>query len=49
MAGIKKGTITTPPSYCGWWKHMRHNGKRLYWKAERKAARAALSKVRSRP
>jgi hypothetical protein len=37
MATVKKGTLTPVPSYCGWWKHLRPDGKRFYWKRERKA------------
>jgi hypothetical protein len=39
MANIKKGTLTKTPPFCGWWKHLRKYGKRLYWKGERKAAK----------
>ena len=39
MATVKKGTLTGVPSMCGWWKHLRRYGKRLYWKRERKAAK----------
>lgn len=39
MATVKKGTLTAAKSLSGWWKHQRRVGKRLYWKAERKAAK----------
>lgn len=42
MAHIRKGILTAPQSYSGWWKHLRKFGKRLFWKAERKAAKLNL-------
>lgn len=39
MATVKNGTLTKTPPYCGWWKHLRKYGKRVFWKAERKAAK----------
>lgn len=42
MATVKKGQLTRAPSYCNWWKHLRRYGKRLYWKAERKAAKKEM-------
>lgn len=35
MATVKKGLLTPPGE---WWKHLRWK-KRLFWKAERQAAR----------
>ena len=34
MASVKKGQLTPPPQ---WWKHLKEF-KRVFWKAERKAA-----------
>jgi hypothetical protein len=39
MATVKKCNLTAQRSLSGWWKHLRRVGKRLYWKAERKAAK----------
>jgi hypothetical protein len=44
MASIKKGQITRAPSYCGWWKHLRREGKRVFWKQERQAQKAEAKK-----
>lgn len=35
MANVKKGLLTPPPE---WWVHLREM-KRVFWKAERKAAK----------
>jgi hypothetical protein len=35
MAHVRKGQLTPAPQ---WWKHLR-SWKRVFWKAERKAAR----------
>lgn len=35
MANVKKGNLTAPRE---WWKHLRWT-KRVFWKAERKAAK----------
>lgn len=35
MASVKKGHLTPAPE---WWKHLREF-KRVFWKAERKAAK----------
>jgi hypothetical protein len=35
MAHVKKGQLTAAPQ---WWKHLR-DWKRVFWKAERKAAK----------
>ena len=40
MASIKAGQITKPPAHSAWWKHLRWT-KRMFWKAERKAAKRA--------
>jgi hypothetical protein len=37
MATVKKGLLTSPGE---WWKHLRWT-KRVFWKKERQAARAA--------
>ena len=37
MANVKKGQLTPPPE---WWRHLRWT-KRLFWKGERKASKAA--------
>ena len=39
MATVKKGTLTATPPICAFWKHLRRYGKRVFWKAERKAAK----------
>lgn len=44
MATTKKGTLTPTPAYTSWWKHLRRYSKRVFWKAERKAARHDLKK-----
>lgn len=38
MAHIGKGQLTATPSGARFWKHMRE-WKRVFWKAERKAAK----------
>jgi hypothetical protein len=35
MANVKRGQLTSPPQ---WWRHLRR-WKRVFWKAERKAAK----------
>jgi hypothetical protein len=47
MATTKKGTLAKPRSFASYWKHLRRYGKRAQAKAERAAAKSALS--RSRP
>jgi hypothetical protein len=42
MATVKKGTLTIVPPFCGFWKHLRPYGKRLFWKRERKAAKRMI-------
>lgn len=42
MGTVKKGTITKTPAYTCFWKHLRKFSKRVYWKAERKAAKQAV-------
>lgn len=37
MASVKSGSHLTPPPQ--WWKHLR-DWKRVFWKRERKAAKA---------
>ena len=49
MASIKKGTVSTPPSYASWWKHLRRYGKQAYWRAERKAAKQEYKKQEYEP
>lgn len=39
MATKRKGVVTVAQSFNGWWKHLRPYGKRMFWKAERKAAK----------
>lgn len=36
MATVKKGTLTGPKSHC---KHLRNEGKKSFWKAERRATK----------
>jgi len=44
MAHVRKGQITSSPQ---WWKHLR-DWKRVFWKAERRAARKhAVERVSS--
>ena len=38
MANVKKGNLVKSPQ---WWKHLRE-WKRVFWKAERKAGKAAV-------
>ncbi len=40
MVNVKNGQVTAPPQ---WWKHLRW-AKRVFWKAERKAARQGASR-----
>lgn len=40
MANVKKGQMTKAPQ---WWKHLR-DWKRVFWKTERKAHKADISK-----
>lgn len=40
MATVKKGTLTGPKSHC---KHLRNEGKKSFWKAERRESKKALS------
>lgn len=37
MANKKKGQTVKTPSYCAWWKHLRKEGKRFFWKSQRSA------------
>jgi hypothetical protein len=41
MANVKKGQLTPPPQ---WWRHLRW-AKRLFWKAERRAAKARAKEI----
>jgi len=37
MANKKKGQSAKAPSFCSWWKHLRPEGKRGFWKGQRRA------------
>jgi hypothetical protein len=39
MATVKKGTLASAKE---WWKHLRKYNKRVFWSAERRAARADI-------
>lgn len=41
---MAKAMLTRVPSFCGWNKHLRRYGKRLFWKSERKAAKRAAER-----
>jgi len=36
VATRKKGIITPPTGYASWWVHLRPDGKKLFWKRERR-------------
>jgi hypothetical protein len=40
MANVKQGNLTRPPQ---WWKHLK-DWKRVFWKKERLAHKAAVKK-----
>ena len=45
MANVRKGLLTPPPQ---WWRHLKDN-KRVFWKAERKAAKVEVVRQRTQP
>jgi hypothetical protein len=41
MANVKQGNISKSPQ---WWKHLRKEWKRIFWKKERKAQQREIKK-----
>lgn len=37
MANVKKGLTVAIPAIVRWWKHLKPDGKRRFWKCQRKA------------
>ena len=43
---MAKPILVPVPSFCAWNKHLRKYGKRLFWKAHRKASKRLAKEAR---
>lgn len=41
MANVKKGQLVRPPQ---WWKHLRKDWRRIFWKKNRQAEKKQVRK-----